>query len=330
MIAWSHGANLTSRPASASKATSSLTTGRPRTRGLSGRWARRTASVPQPRRHYGRYAAWLVLTLLLLASIGTPLYVLAADPGAESASPQAPVVPTFPDSARFLTYDAASGLFGYADSAGTMVIEPRFERAGQFLHGLAPVQIETESGDVAYGYIDTSGTMVIPAQFKTAAAFCEGLARVEMTIDGVDRFGFIDRSGKMVIEPQYAAAWDFSQGLARVAVIRAPDLVGYGYVDRTGAMVIEPRFESARDFSQGLAAVAIDDVWGYIDRTGAWVIEPRFTYALSFVASGLAAVDLGAPGTTSGEEASVDERYPSLHQAYVNKDGAIVWERAEE
>ncbi|MBN1321415.1 MAG: WG repeat-containing protein [Thermoleophilia bacterium] len=226
---------------------------------------------------------------------------------------------------RFLTYDANTGKYGYADESGTMIIEPRFQRAGQFLEGLAPAQVQSDSGSADYGYINTTGTFVIEPRFKTAFAFSEGLARVEIEIDGLSRYGFIDRSGAMVIEPQYVAAWDFSQGLARVTASDASDPAGYGFIDQTGTLVIGSRFESARDFSEGLAAVAIDGTWGYIDRAGDWVIEPRFPYAQSFVVSGLAAVDLECPGT------AVDEKAPAgdsgLHQALIDKTGKVVWER---
>jgi hypothetical protein len=134
----------------------------------------------------------------------------------------------------------------------------------------------------------------------------------------------------VIIEPRYAAAWDFSQGLARVRLSDASGSFRYGFIDRTGALVIGPRFESARDFSEGLAAVAIDGKWGYIDRAGAWVIEPRFWYALSFVVSGLAEVDLEDPGTAAGVGAQADEDDARLHQALIDKTGRVVWERQKE
>lgn len=309
---------------------------------------------------------WLILALALLGGVAVRIQVLAGDAalngGAEITVVSGPQTRSdssmgdhvFKDSStspsatlsgdhrmstesgtaseattRFLMYDATSGSFGYADETGAMVIEPRFQRAGQFVKGLAPVQFQSDSGGPEYGYIDTAGSVVIGPRFKTAFAFSEGLARVEVAVKGLYRFGFIDRSGTIVIEPQYVAAWDFSQGLSRVELSDASGRARYGFIDRNGTLVIDPLFEAARDFAEGLAAVAIDGKWGYIDRTGNWVIEPRFPYAQSFVASGLAAVDLEAPGTALGEEAPADED-ARLHQAFIDKTGGLVWERQKE
>jgi len=310
------------------------------------------------RRRWGR-AFWVLLVLALLGGTGMQAYLLAnsqARDGAAAitiiagprtqgdssagAQPDTTREDRYPPATgpavvshatrRFLTYDGASALYGYADETGAFVIEPRFERAGQFVEGLAPVQVQGDSSSAGYGYIDPTGTIVIEPQFRTASEFSEGVARVEMVINGLRRYGFIDRSGTVVIEPRYAAAWDFSQGLARVVLTDAYAWLGYGFIDQTGALVIGPRFDSARDFAEGLAAVAIDGEWGYIDRTGAWVIEPRFPHAMSFVASGLAAVDLEDAGTAANEGARADDGDVGLHQALIDKTGKVVWERQEE
>ncbi len=312
-----------------------------------------------PRRRRWRRAVWVALALALLGGAGAPVYLLAKTMALDGTSgatitsghrtqnemsggtysstthPEnyrpGTELATSPDATpRFLVYDAASGKYGYASETGVMVISPQFDWAGQFLEGLAPAQIHADSGSTGYGYIDTTGAVVIEPRFKKAFAFSEGLARVEVATSGLDRYGYIDLSGTTVIEPRYAAAWDFSEGLARVGLGDASGLFRYGFIDRTGALVIGPRFESARDFSEGLAAVVIDGKWGYIDRTGAWVIEPRFFYAMSFVPSGLAAVDLEDPGTVADDGAVADQGHAGLHQALIDKNGGVVWERQRE
>ena len=56
------------------------------------------------------------------------------------------------------------GGWGYVNKAGTFVIQPQFQYAGNFSDwGLAPVQL----GD-AWGYVDLNGNMEIPAQFEYA------------------------------------------------------------------------------------------------------------------------------------------------------------------
>jgi hypothetical protein len=311
------------------------------------------------RRRRWWHVAWVVVAFALLGGVGTPLYLLpmiqapdsptditlSSNLRAEGDSPTGAHPSTTPAenhrettkrvtstgaTPRFLTRDAASGRYGYADETGAMVIEPQFDFAGQFVEGLAPVQVQGDAGSAGYGFIDTSGTVIIEPQFKRAFAFSEGLARVEVEITGLYRYGFVDRSGSMVIEPQYSAASDFSEGLATVGLSDAFGVVRYGFIDRAGALVIGLRFESARDFSGGLAAVAIDGKWGYIDRTGGWAIEPRFYYASSFMPSGFAAVDLDGPGRAGQEAEPPDKGYPGLHQARIDKTGRVVSEHQAE
>ena len=72
---------------------------------------------------------------------------------------------------------------------GQFAISPVFERAGNFSHGLAPVQ---QGGK--WGYIDKAGKMVINLQFGDASSFgANGLARVTVGGSGPE---FDWKSGK--------------------------------------------------------------------------------------------------------------------------------------
>lgn len=159
-------------------------------------------------------------------------------------------------------------------------------RFGTSLRNWAPVRIGRK-----WGYIDTSGRMVVEPRFQSAGEFHEGLARVhlwskvvctsgEFTSDDAPlwafhlieddksdlvscfpqggKFGYIDKSGKVIIAPQFFAAKDFADGLAAVRVEETADSK-YGYIDRTGRMVITPRFNQAGPFSEGLAPIGLDN-----------------------------------------------------------------------
>lgn len=113
---------------------------------------------------------------------------------------------------------------GYIDAAGTLVIPARFEQAGSFREGLAPVQI-----GAMWGYIDKSGVIVIQPQYSQASEFSEGLAGVKVSLG---KYGFIDRTGRLVISPIFDEVYDFSEGRALVEV---DGLSGqFGYVDTNG------------------------------------------------------------------------------------------------
>src|SRR5713226_1983329 len=63
-----------------------------------------------------------------------------------------------------------NGKYGYIAKSGELVIQPQFDRAGQFLEGRAPVEVGTR-----WGYIDRTGKAVIAPQFDMADPFADGL-----------------------------------------------------------------------------------------------------------------------------------------------------------
>ena len=96
------------------------------------------------------------------------------------------------------------GRYGYIDTHGRLVIQPRYDKASDFTEGMAAVQI-----DGRWGYIDNTGQQVIPPRFQVAYEFTEGLAGV-VADDYPYPQGYIDRTGKLVIPQRFAIAWPFS------------------------------------------------------------------------------------------------------------------------
>ena len=73
---------------------------------------------------------------------------------------------------------------GYIDQTGSFVIEPRFDDAGDFSEGLAPVAVPGEPGLSKAGYIDRTGAWVIEPRFGWAQSFSSGLALVSLDRTG--------------------------------------------------------------------------------------------------------------------------------------------------
>lgn len=188
------------------------------------------------------------------------------------------------------------GAWGYIDSTGQVVIEPRFEKAEPFSYERARVMLDGEPA-----FIDSTGAVVLRpdvsvdrpmAKDRAVRSFSEGLAAASPS--DTPLWGFIDTTGTYVIEPQFLRAYSFANGRAAVEKNGA-----FGYVSRDGKMVIEPRFENARRFGNGRAPVLVErsgqERWGYINRSGEMVIEPQYTGALPF-SEGRAAVNAGDDG----------------------------------
>ena len=67
------------------------------------------------------------------------------------------------------------GLYGFADEAGNVVIQPQYSWVGHFSNGMARFSANGESAG-KWGYIERTGRTVIPPQFDSAGDF-ELLAR---------------------------------------------------------------------------------------------------------------------------------------------------------
>lgn len=145
-------------------------------------------------------------------------------------------------------------------------IEPRFEKAELFHHGLAAVRI-----DGLWGYIDTEGRVVIEPRFEGAPPpFRDG---------NFAGLGGMDRDGRVQFQQRLQGSeglFPFNEG-----GIQAWD-GRWGFRDTdTGEVVIAAQFGKVHPFFGEYAAAMkwIDGTggrWGLIDRSGTWVIEPTW------------------------------------------------------
>ena len=172
--------------------------------------------------------------------------------------------------------------YGYINKSGTEIIPCRYNLAGDFSEGLAPVCL----GDFPYGkfgYIDKTGKEVIHFQYNDADTFSEGLARVWLTDN---KSGYIDKTGTEVIPCRYDDAGRFSEGLAPVK-----ENGKWKFIDKLGGEILVTSYDEVHEFSDGLALVQRDNMWGYIDKSGTEVIPCKYSEAKDF-SEGLAAVKI--------------------------------------
>lgn len=95
---------------------------------------------------------------------------------------------------------ARDGKMGFADTAGRVVIEPRFSIPSfmgeklllGFDEGLARIKERDK-----WGYIDATGRVVIPPRFDEARPFTDGVALVRVG----GKWGYVNKSGAFIWEP---------------------------------------------------------------------------------------------------------------------------------
>jgi hypothetical protein len=141
----------------------------------------------------------------------------------------------------------------------TWILEPKWEGAGMFGDGLAPVKLGGK-----WGFIDETGKMVITPAWDEALSFADGLAPVRKE----GKWGYIDKTGKLVIEPNWEDASGFSSGTACVTKKGL-----FGYIDTTGKVISEPQWQSWEPFVHGVAPVRKGNRIGVLDRGGRMLAE---------------------------------------------------------
>lgn len=189
-----------------------------------------------------------------------------------------------------------NGKWGFVNSAGQIVIKPKFDSAFGFHQGIATVRSgailnrrKAAFFDLAgrWNYIDKQGRPIFKksSDYFMSRDFSEGLAPVlfqpcrpskpwtldwDISMSGITfsvpdgSYGFIDMSGDIVIPTKYADVGSFSEGLAKFEDPNGK----YGYMNAMGEAVIEPRYDYALPFSMGLARVSIANKWGFINKRG--------------------------------------------------------------
>jgi len=224
-----------------------------------------------------------------------------------------------------------SGLIGYIDTTGAVVIPMQFAQAGLFSGGVASINLHGNWGLVRRtgntkidslwldmgpfsegkaavlvgekcGYIDSGGTLVIEPRFDGAHEFDEGLAGVKIG----NTWGFIDTSGTPVIPATFERVKRFREGF-----VAAMQDGRWGFVNRFGTTVIEFKYNNAGNFSEGLAWVETEDGFGFIDRKDEFVIPPQY-HGVSDFSEGLAAVGV------------YNEAKSKIKWGFIDKTGILV------
>lgn len=149
------------------------------------------------------------------------------------------------------------GKYGIVDTAGRMIVEPRFDAAPVYGDAMFRITIDGQ-----YGFIDQTGNTIILPQYDYATSFHEGYAVV--TKNG--KSSIIDKKGATVGIIMSKTKQFFKVSCDR---IRFQNTDGrYGYFDLSGRIAIEPSFDVADDFSFNRAIVEKQGNYQLIDKSG--------------------------------------------------------------
>jgi hypothetical protein len=162
------------------------------------------------------------------------------------------------------------GKWGYLDRDGNLAIEPRFDVAYSFSHGLAAVKLNGK-----WGYIDKKGAWAIKPRFDEVDSF-RGIGLASVMENG--RYELIDRQGNVAGKPfgdQVRGAF-LADGAPALIYLR----YGKQWVSPRGKVVLPtPGVQYVRPIGTSGLFVARDENTyrvGVIDAGGKWVVPPKF------------------------------------------------------
>ncbi|MEV4704915.1 WG repeat-containing protein [Actinoplanes sp. NPDC049316] len=172
--------------------------------------------------------------------------------------------------------DYETGLVGYADGNGDVVIPESFADAQPFREGAAWVR---RPHAAAWELIDETGALLIDesSAYLQALPFSDGLAWVSR--DPVGGWFAVDWHNRVIVPGGFDDVRPFRRGVA--PVLRG----GWGAIDRHGRIMVQPKYRAfATELSaggpvdgfteEGLAVVDAGDRYGVVDRTGQLRVPP--------------------------------------------------------
>lgn len=215
---------------------------------------------------------------------------------------------------RLRVVDEATGLYGFADAAGMLVIAPQFEDANDFNGGYASVKVNG-----LWGHIDRNGQWVCKPRFvcNEGYTFINDRAVVQLE----NACGVINAKGDLLFQldgGQYTI-WDFfHDGLTLYEDGSGESgLQHVGFIDDDGHIVLDAKegycydesykYDYADIFPEGLQVLVKDGKYGFIDTVGRLVIPFEWDNAVNF-SNGLAYVE---------KEGKM---------RYIDRNGNIVWQ----
>ncbi len=121
--------------------------------------------------------------------------------------------------------------YGFINKEGEVVIEPVFEKAGDFKNGKALVK-----DNETFFYIDSSGQYLKDAEvpYNYVGPFSEGYALVSI----MDEYGYINHDSSYFIYPRFTRASPFFNNIAHVATEDS-----FGYIFTNGKVDIARKYE---------------------------------------------------------------------------------------
>lgn len=167
-------------------------------------------------------------------------------------------------------FEKVAEKWGFVDTNGNIVIEPRFYSVGDFSEGLCSVM----SYNGKWGFIDKTGKIIINPKFDRVFRFEKGMAVVSIN----DKFGVINEKGEIIINPIY----DFIKPDGNLFLVLKNEK--WGWIDNENNNFINIQYDFAFGFNGSkLAPIKLADKWGYINKEDELIISNQYDFAFPYI-----------------------------------------------
>ncbi len=171
--------------------------------------------------------------------------------------------------------------WGFINSAGETVIEPKYEKVKDFKFGCC--WVKEFGGD--FVLINKSGQVISQRSYSKVGNFMEEMCAVYDDI----KMGYVDATGKEVLACKYTGSPAYSDGLVCLCLADA-NVELYGFFDKNGKQVIPFKFKQGgfSNFYNGECRVQINGKTSLINKKGEVIFTPALSNNMEHFMNGLA------------------------------------------
>lgn len=173
-------------------------------------------------------------------------------------------------------------LYGFIDHKGNIVIEPKYERAGDFHDGIVIVGNKVSDNLINYFAIDTKGNELFKfssGDYDNYGHFSEGF----LPVTSDEQIYLLDKQGNKGIQVGKNDLFAFYRTVVKNGMIIYFDGTSYGIKNTKGEVMIRPKYDNLTVMKNGYFIAEKQDLFGIIDKDDKVVIpfEHKILYYIN-------------------------------------------------
>ena len=162
-------------------------------------------------------------------------------------------------------------LKGFIDHKGNIVIDPKYDRAGDFYDGVAIVGNKASDDVINYVAIDTKGTELFKfssGDYDSHGLFSEGF----LPVTSDEQIYLLDKKGNKGIQVGKTALFALYNTQVKNDLVVFSDGTSYGIKNTKGEIMIRPKYDELEVMPNGNFIAKKQDFYGVVDKNDAVIV----------------------------------------------------------